>query len=85
MTNPSTPPLICHFTPLDTWFFRESRPHGSIGSSELGSVFPPPVRTLLGALRTLIGDTWLQRNSKSWRQFEELSDLRNLCITRFHA
>ena len=63
MTKPSNPPLICRFTPLDTWFFRESRPHGSIGSSELGSVFPPPVRTLLGALRTLIGDTWLQRNS----------------------
>lgn len=81
MTKPSNPPLICRFTPLDTWFFRESRPHGSIGSSELGSVFPPPVRTLLGALRTLIGDTWLQRNSKelngkSWRQLEELPKLQ---------
>ena len=31
-------PLICHFTPFDTWFFRESRPHGSVGASELGSI-----------------------------------------------
>ena len=38
-------PLICHFEPLDTWFFREARPHGSMGNSELGSQFPPPVRT----------------------------------------
>lgn len=76
MTKPSNPPLICHFTPLDTWFFRESRPHGSIGSSELGSVFPPPVRTLLGALRTLIGDTWHQREGTNWRQLEQLPALQ---------
>ena len=60
---------ICHFEALDTWFFREARPHGSVGASELGSHFPPPVRTLLGALRTLIGDAWLARHGGDWRAF----------------
>jgi CRISPR-associated protein Cmr3 len=41
---------------LDTWFFRESRPHDAVGASELASLFPPPVRTLVGALRTFIGE-----------------------------
>lgn len=41
---------------LDTWFFRESRPMETIGGNELASVFPPPPRTLLGALRTAVGD-----------------------------
>ena len=60
---------ICHFEALDTWFFREARPHASVGSSELGSTFPPPVRTLLGALRTLIGDAWFARHGGDWRAF----------------
>lgn len=59
--------VICHFEPLDTWFFREARPHGSVGNSELGSQFPPPVRTLLGALRTAIGDAWFARHGGDWR------------------
>jgi len=42
--------------PFDTWFFRESRPHDAAGASELSSLFPPPVRTLAGALRTFLGD-----------------------------
>lgn len=58
--------VICHFEPLDTWFFREARPHGSVGNSELGSQFPPPVRTLLGALRTAMGDTWFARHGGAW-------------------
>ena len=74
----TTTPLICHFEPLDTWFFRESRPHGSVGSSELGSVFPPPVRTLLGALRTLIGDAWHERHGSSWRDFADNRELQGL-------
>lgn len=41
---------------LDTLFFRESRPMETIGGSERSSVFPPPPRTLLGAVRTAIGD-----------------------------
>lgn len=70
--------LICRFTPFDTWFFRESRPQGSIGSSELASVFPPPVRTLLGAVRTAIGDAWHARHGTDWRQFAELAELKAL-------
>jgi CRISPR-associated protein Cmr3 len=62
--SPTT--VICHFEPLDTWFFREARPHGSVGNSELGSQFPPPVRTLLGALRTTIGDAWFTRHGGDW-------------------
>jgi len=42
--------------PFDTWFFRESRPHDAAGASELSSLFPPPIRTLAGALRTFLGD-----------------------------
>ena len=41
---------------LDSWFFRESRPMESVGGSELTSVFPPPPRTVLGALRTAVGE-----------------------------
>lgn len=70
--------LTCHFTPFDTWFFRESRPQGSIGSSELASVFPPPVRTLLGAVRTAIGDAWHARHGTNWRDFEKLDELKML-------
>jgi len=40
----------------DTWFFRESKPHDAIGVTQLGSVFPPPAPTVLGAVTTLIGD-----------------------------
>lgn len=69
-------PLTCTFEPQDTWFFREARPHGSVGSSELGSVFPPPVRTLLGALRTLIGDAWFARHGGNWRGFRNNADLQ---------
>lgn len=43
-------------SPVDTWFFRESRPHGTVGGSELVSLFPPPARTVAGALRTTIGE-----------------------------
>lgn len=68
-TTTATSTQVCRFEPLDTWFFRESRPHGSVGSSELGSVFPPPVRTLLGALRTLIGDAWYARHGDDWHNF----------------
>lgn len=42
---------------FDTLFFRESRPFDAIGGSELASVFPPPPRTLLGALRAVVGDS----------------------------
>ncbi len=48
--------LTLQLQAYDTWFFRESRPHDAVGASELSSLFPPPVRTLVGALRTFLGD-----------------------------
>ena len=45
-----------HIQAYDTWFFRESRPHDAAGASELSSLFPPPIRTLAGALRTYLGE-----------------------------
>ena len=53
------------FKAIDTWFFRESRPHDSAGGSQLGSHFPPPARTLAGAIRTLIGEI----NGVDWEDF----------------
>ncbi len=44
------------FGAFDTWFFRESRPMDSIGGSELASIFPPSATTLVGAIRTTIGE-----------------------------
>ena len=41
----------------DSWFFRESRPFDSIGGAILSGRFPPPARTLLGAIRTAMGET----------------------------
>lgn len=52
---------------LDTLFFRESRPFDTIGGSELVSVFPPPPRTVLGAVRTAIGDAL----GVDWHRFRE--------------
>lgn len=52
------------FGAVDTLFFRESRPMESMG--ELQSVFPPPPRTLAGAIRTLIGET----DNVDWRAYE---------------
>jgi CRISPR-associated protein Cmr3 len=58
------------FTSLDTWFFRESRPLEAIGGSELASLFPPPPRTLIGAVRTAIGDAL----GADWRAFGSQPD-----------
>jgi CRISPR-associated protein Cmr3 len=40
----------------DTAFFREPRPMEAAGSNELLSIFPPPTRSVVGMLRTAIGD-----------------------------
>ena len=53
------------FHALDTWFFRESRPHDAVGASELSSLFPPPVRTLIGAVRSFLGE----QIGIDWRAF----------------
>lgn len=58
--------LSCwRFKAVDTWFFRETRAHDAVGVSELNSVFPPPVRTLFGAIRSWIGD----QQGVDWRNF----------------
>jgi CRISPR-associated protein Cmr3 len=57
--------LRLRLQPVDTWFFRESRPFNSPGASELGSLFPPPAITLAGALRTAIGDA----GGHDWQAF----------------
>lgn len=44
------------FEALDSWFFRESRPHNTVGGTELSCLFPPPARTAAGAIRTLMGE-----------------------------
>lgn len=58
------------FDAVDTLFFRESRPMEAQG--ELKSVFPPPVRTLAGAIRHLIGEI----NAVNWQAFEYIVGAR---------
>jgi CRISPR-associated protein Cmr3 len=65
------------FDPLDTWFFREARGFDTSGSNELSSLFPPPARTVAGAIRTLIGD----QQGVDWTRFsapDEYADLKAL-------
>ena len=62
------------FKPIDTWFFRESRPHDAAGASELSSLFPPPVRTLLGAVRSFLGDSL----GVDWQQFNRNGEYAEL-------
>jgi len=66
------------FQPFDTWFFRESRPQGSVGASDLGSLFPPPMRSLAGAVRTAIGDDWHRQNGTQWRDLHKLEALQQV-------
>ena len=58
------------FEPHDTWFFRESRPLSAIGGLELESRFPPPARTVMGAIRSVIG----QRQGVDWANY--LTDVK---------
>ena len=53
------------FNATDTLFFRESRPMEAMGEAQ--SVFPPPMRTLAGALRTLIGEHF----EVKWHEFNQ--------------
>ncbi len=46
-----------NFTPLDSWFFKESRPMESMGNNNMVSVFPPTPYTMSGAVRSLIGES----------------------------
>lgn len=58
-------PVTLRFKAIDTLFFRESRPMEAMGEAQ--SVFPPPVRTLAGALRTLIGEHF----EVKWHEFNQ--------------
>lgn len=68
--------MLVKFEPVDTWFFRESRPHGSVGANALNSVFPPPVRTLIGAVRSWVGHEYMAKHQESWDNLANLSDLK---------
>lgn len=52
----SSTSLEVFFSAVDSLFFRGSRPHAAAGASRLPSEFPPPVTTLVGSLRTRLGD-----------------------------
>jgi CRISPR-associated protein Cmr3 len=65
------------FNPLNTWFFREARGFDTSGSNTLSSLFPPPARTVAGAIRTLIGE----QQQVDWNQFansNEYTELRQV-------
>ena len=55
MSNQNHVEVWC-FDALDTLFFKESRPLEAVGGAQLNSTFPPPARTLVGAIRTVLGD-----------------------------
>lgn len=63
MSNHTHAEVWC-FDALDTLFFKESRPLEAVGGAQLSSTFPPPARTLVGAIRTVLGDAhgvnWLE-------------------------
>lgn len=78
------------FQAVDTWFFREARAHDAVGVGQLDSQFPPPVSTLMGAVRTGLGDLadidW-QRFSDESEYFSWLGDggqLGELSVTGPH-
>lgn len=66
------------FSQIDSWFFRESRSMDGSGASALESVFPPNNQTLLGALRTQIGERYFRRNGGNWRDFSNDSELAGI-------
>ncbi len=58
------------FKQIDSWFFREARSMDSSGANTLSSLFPPPTKTLLGAIRHHIGEKYNADNSKTWKDLE---------------
>ncbi len=65
------------FNALDTLFFKEARPMGSLGDSELQSVFPPPPRTVMGAIRSAIGEY----NKVNWADYTRKAPNEDLSLT----
>lgn len=66
------------FKPIDSWFFRESRSMDGAGSTALNSVFPPPNNTLMGAIRTEIGNRYHADNGSDWKSFNKNSELAKI-------
>lgn len=76
---------IINFEQVDSWFFRESRPFGGVGASRLSSVFPPPTRTLMGAIRHHIGTQYFAKNPNvNWDNLNELKDLAQVIGNEHH-
>ena len=68
------------FTPVDSWYFRESRPHGAPGADRLESLFPPSIKTIAGAIRTRLGEAldvdWQAfRKEEAFYQGNSINDL----------
>ncbi|MGY0400268.1 MAG: type III-B CRISPR module-associated Cmr3 family protein, partial [Ostreibacterium sp.] len=63
---------------VDSWFFRESRSMDGSGATALDSVFPPAANTLMGAIRTQIGNQYHAKNKTDWSSFKENQALRGL-------
>ena len=69
------------FEPFDTLFFRESRPLDTISGTELSSLFPPPARTVVGAIRSLIGENRQingERRPIVWKNYLESDEYQNI-------
>jgi len=58
---------LLEFSAFDTLFFREARPMEAQGVKPLSSIFPPPARTVAGAVRSLYGEA-MGVNWSVWRQ-----------------
>lgn len=72
MNNKATQTWV--FQALDTLFFRESRPMDSIGNAELSSLFPPSTRTMIGAIRSVLGES----RGVDWQAYRQEKDKHEL-------
>lgn len=66
------------FHQIDSWFFRESRSMDGAGSTALESIFPPANNTLMGAVRTQIGNQYHAKHKTDWTDFKTNSDLQKI-------
>lgn len=58
------------FAAIDSLFFKDSRPHGAVGGVVLESRFPPPARTVMGAIRNVIASG----QDVDWQKFANKND-----------
>ena len=59
------------FEQVDSWFFRESRSMDNNRATAMESVFPPPNNTLLGAIRSRIGNLYHAQHGSTWEDFNK--------------